>query len=304
MDELLRPVSVVRMAKNEAEPDFLRLSSIQTPSKNPEPTPPKSQHHTTPTTPEDALEILKHEPDYDSLTSILTFISRHETHNLPTIKLPSPLNAQLVQVLVAEIVPNYWALLVEDVEVKMSGLRLLLYCLSSITGVNAILVRLRALIQEAKSKASTDIKRPDIPLNLGILLDLLCRVLEGDGWVLEAYRLATSGHEVAAMVRPRLQETVATFGASRIISLAAEAEDILKGNASIKKADNIWPADSLQYTQWLGRNIVTLALSDLTAKDIKFGPDLFAKALRLGHSGMFSQRCNHGGQANIGRWTD
>lgn len=290
MDELLRPVSVARMAKNEAEPDFLRLSSVQTPSRNPEPTTPPVRHHTTLTTPEDALEILKHEPDYDSLTSVLTFLSRHETHNLPTIKLPSPLNAQLIQVLVAEIVPNYWTLFIEDVEVKKSGLRLLLYCLSSITGVNAILVRLRALIQETKSEASTDIKRPDIPLNLGILLGLLCRVLEGDGWLLEAYRLATSSHEAAARVRPRVQEIVATFGASRIISLAAEAEDILKANnASAKKVDNIWPADSLQFTQWLGRNIVTLALSDLTPSGTKFGPDLFAKALRLGHSGMFLQ---------------
>ncbi|EAQ92860.1 hypothetical protein CHGG_01095 [Chaetomium globosum CBS 148.51] len=284
MDEFLKPMGITRMHKDEAEPDFLRLSSVQTASKNPEPTASKSQHHTAPTTLEDALETLKHEPDYDSLTSVLAFLSRHETHNLPTVKLPSPLNAQLIQVLVAEIVPNYWALLVEDIhQAKNSGLRLLLYCVSSITGVNAILVRLRALIQETKSEASTDIKRPDIPLNLGILLDLLCRVLEGDGWILEAYRLATSSHEPAARVKPRVQEIVATFGASRIISLAAEAEDILKGNSAVKNIDNIWPADSLHYTQWLGRNIVTLALSDLTPSETKLGPDLFAKALRLGH---------------------
>lgn len=287
MDEFLKPMGITRMHKDEAEPDFLRLSSVQTASKNPEPTASKSQHHTAPTTLEDALETLKHEPDYDSLTSVLAFLSRHETHNLPTVKLPSPLNAQLIQVLVAEIVPNYWALLVEDIhQAKNSGLRLLLYCVSSITGVNAILVRLRALIQETKSEASTDIKRPDIPLNLGILLDLLCRVLEGDGWILEAYRLATTSHEPAARVKPRVQEIVATFGASRIISLAAEAEDILKGNSAVKNIDNIWPADSLHYTQWLGRNIVTLALSDLTPSETKLGPDLFAKALRLGHFGM------------------
>ncbi|KAH6854190.1 telomere length regulation protein-domain-containing protein [Chaetomium sp. MPI-CAGE-AT-0009] len=291
MDELLRPVGITRMTKNEAEADFLRVSSVQSPSKNQEPTP-KPQHDTHLTTPEDALEILKHEPDYDSLTSVLTFLSRDETHGLPTIKLPSPLSAQLIQVLVTEIVPNYWALLVEDVhQAKSSGLKLLLYCLSGITGVNAILVRLRALIQETKSEASTNIKRPDIPLNLGILLDLLCRVLEGDGWLLEAYRLATSGQDAAARVRPRVQEIVATLGTSRIISLAAEAEDTLKdSNASSKKVDNIWPADSLQYTQWLGRNIVTLALSDLTPGEIKFGPDLFAKAFRLGHSdGLIKQ---------------
>ncbi|KAK3300809.1 telomere length regulation protein-domain-containing protein [Chaetomium fimeti] len=284
MDELLRPAGITRMAKNEAEPDFLRLSSVQSHSKNPEPTP-KPQHHTHLTTLADALGILKHEPDYNFLISVLTFLSRHETNGLPTIKLPSPLSAQLIQVLVAEIVPNYWALLIEDVhQNKNSGLKLLLYCLSGITGVNAILVRLRALIHETKAEASTNVKRPDIPLNIGILLDLLCRIIEGDGWLLEAYRLATSSQEAAARVRPRIQEIVATFGASRIISLAAEAEDIVKGDASSKRVDNIWPADSSRYTRWLGRNIVTLALSDLTPSETKLAPDLFAKALRLGHS--------------------
>ncbi|KAK4157865.1 telomere length regulation protein-domain-containing protein [Chaetomidium leptoderma] len=284
MDELLKPASMIRMAKKDAEPEFLRESIVNKSSNGAE-AKPKLQHK-PPASPEDALEILKHEPDYDSLNSVLLLLSRHATQDstYPAIKLPSPLSAQLVQVLVSEIVPNYWALLVEDVhQSKNSGLRLLLYCLSTITGVNAILVRLRASIQEAKSEATAKAKRPDISLNLGILLDLLCRVLQGDGWLLEAWRVATSGQD-AARSRPRLQEIAATFGGGRIISLAAEAEEIAKANGPNKESDSIWPADSLQYTLWLGRNIVELGLSDLTADEIKFASDLFAKALRLGRS--------------------
>ncbi|KAK4044461.1 telomere length regulation protein-domain-containing protein [Parachaetomium inaequale] len=289
MDELLRPAGIVRMAKKEPEHDLLRLSSVQERSNSE--SQPKQPHHKTAATPEDALEILKHEPDYDSLISALVFLSRHETHGFPFLKLPSPLSAQLIQVLVSEIVPNYWALLVEDVhQTKNSGLKLLLYCLSSITGVNAILVRLRALIQEAKSEAPTKTKRPDISLNLGILLDLLCRVLQGDGWLLEAYRVATSAQDGAARTRPRLQEIVTTLGGGRVVSVAAEAEELAKANNSNKKADEIWPADSLQYTQWLGRNIVQVVLSDLAPDKVKFVSDLFAKALRLGHSdGLIKQ---------------
>jgi telomere length regulation protein len=276
------------MTKKEAEPDLLRLSSVQERS-NPE-TQQKPSHYKTAATPEDALEILKHEPDYDSLISALAFLSRHQTHGFPFLKLPSPLSAQLIQVLVSEIVPNYWALLVEDVhQAKNSGLKLLLYCLSSITGVNAILIRLRAFIQEAKSEAPTKAKRPDISLNLGILLDLLCRVLQGDGWLLEAYRVATLGQEGPARIRPRLQEIVTTLGGGRVVSLAAEAEELAKANNTNKKPDNIWPADSLQYTQWLGRNIVKMVLTDLTPDQGKFVSDLFAKALRLGHSGKIPQ---------------
>jgi telomere length regulation protein len=290
MDELLRPASIIRTTKNNSEAGFLKELTLRERPNSAE-TKPKPQHK-APATPEDALELFKHEPDYDSLNSALAFLSRHQTDgsSFPSIKLPSPLSAQLIHVLVSEIVPNYWALLVEDVhQPKNSALRLLLYCLSSITGVNAILVRLRALIQEAKSEATAKAKRPDISLNLGILLDLLCRVLQGDGWLLEAWRVATSGQDGPARTRPRLQEMVATFGGGRVISLAAEAEEIARAADLSKKVGNIWPADSLQYTEWLGRNIVKLVLSDLGPDEIKFGSDLFAKALRLGHSGKVIQ---------------
>ncbi|KAL2019823.1 hypothetical protein VTK56DRAFT_9174 [Thermocarpiscus australiensis] len=284
MDEL-KPASVRRTAREDPETELLRELSAQEHS-NGEKARPKHQQN-APASAEDALELLRHQPDYDSLISALRFLSRHETQGVgfPSIKLPSPQSAQLVQVLVSDIVPNYWTLLLEDGQGgKNSGLKLLLYCISSITGVNAILVRLRALIQEAKVEATDQRKRLDVSLNLGVLLDLLCRVLQGDGWLLEAWQAATTGQDGAARVKPRVQEIVATFGGGRIISLAAEAEGIAKSHNPKGALGNIWPADSLQYTLWLGRNIVAWQSSDSTLKEPRFGSDLFAKALRLGHS--------------------
>lgn len=302
MEELFKSASIVRAGREETETDFLRESSSQGHSK-PEKAKPKLQQN-SPASPEDVLEILRHEPDYDSLITVLRFLSRHEPHGLGfrSIKLPSPLSAQLIQVLVSDIVPNYWALLVEDVnDGKGSGLKLLLYCLSSITGVNAILVRLRALIQEAKSEVAEKAKRPDISLNLGILLDLLSRLLQGDGWLLEAWQVATSGQDGPARVRPRVHEILATFGSGRVVSLAAESEEITKSSNTTKSADSCWPAHPVEYTLWLGRNIVTWQLSALASKDEKFGSELLAKTLRLGHSGKESgyQRPTMGRSANI-----
>ncbi|KAJ4296139.1 telomere binding protein [Collariella sp. IMI 366227] len=286
MDELLTQASVIRKSQAGEDDNFLELS-VQESSGSRDAKEKAQIQQKPPSSPEDALEALRHEPDYDSLISVLNFLSRHETpgSSFPFIKLPGPKAAQLVQVLVLEIVPNYWALLVEDVhQAKISGLKLLLYCLSSITGINAILVRLKALIQEAKTEATTKVRRPDISLNLGILLDLLCRVLQGDGWLPEAWKIATMGQEGLSRVRPRVQEIVATFGGGRVISLAAEAEEVAKSSNSSKMLDNVWPADSLQYAQWLGRNITTVANAHLTPEEMKFGSDLFAKGLRLGHS--------------------
>lgn len=290
MEELLKTANIVGSGRGDVQTDFLRESSSQGQSKV-EKTKPKLQQK-SPASPEDALEILKHEPDYDSLIAVLRFLSHHEPHGLgfPSIKLPSPLSAQLVQVLVSQIVPNYWALLVEDgQDGNNSGLRLLLYCLSSITGVNAILVRLKASIQEARSEVSEKAKRPDIALNLSILLDLLSRVLQGDGWVSDAWQVATSGQDGPARVRPRVHEILATFGSGRVVSLAAEAEEITNASNSNKSAGSYWPAHPLEYTLWLGRNIVAWRLSDRTPKEAKFGSDMLAKALRLGYSGMISR---------------
>ncbi|KAH6619524.1 telomere length regulation protein-domain-containing protein [Chaetomium sp. MPI-SDFR-AT-0129] len=285
MDELLRPAGVIRTHKKEAETDFFLCEPSATASPNNLETKANARQHKAPTTPDEALEILKAEPDYDSLISILTFLSQPKT---PSIKSPTPLSAQLIQVFVSEIVPNYWALLNEDVhqaqKTKKSGLNLLLFCLSSITGVNAILVRLRALTQEAKgSNQPNQLKRPDVSLNLGILLDLLGRVLQPDNWLLETYKVAVGGGEVPAKLRPRVQEIVSTIGGGRIVSLAAEAEDVLKNDSASKRADGVWLAASKQFTRWLARNIVSLLRSDPGTDEKKFTSSVFGKALRLGH---------------------
>ncbi|KAK4162551.1 telomere length regulation protein-domain-containing protein [Cladorrhinum sp. PSN259] len=282
MDELLSPVSTVRIRNNDPDSDLFRQISIQETKEN------QQQAHSSPiSSSEDVLEKLKHEPSYDSLVSALRFLSRDQKDgsDVPSIKIPSPLSAQLVQALVAEIVPNFWALLKEDgQESKSSGFRLLLYCLSSITGINGILVRLRSLIQEFKSEARGQMKRPDITVNLGILLDLLSNLLKGDGWILEAWQVATTGQNSPARVRPRVQEILTTLGGGRIISLAAEAEQIVKTSNTNNTIDDVWPADASQYTLWLGRNVVKWQQSGKAPDHPKFGSDLFSKALKLGHT--------------------
>ncbi|KAK0670386.1 telomere length regulation protein-domain-containing protein [Cercophora samala] len=287
MDDFLTPVSTVRITnKKESEPPQSPVSSQQK-------SPSTASRKSTPTSPEDALELLKQQPSYDELIACLRFLSKHHSENdIPTIKLPSPISAQLVQVLVSEIVTNHWVLLKEDAgDSKNSGFKLLLYCLSSITGINAILVRLRALIQEykAESEGPGKLKRPDIHLNLETLLDLLENLLKGDGWIVEAWQTAkaSAGSDattLAVRMRPRVQEILSLFGGGRIVSLAAEAESIVKANKTAKDDDyEIWVADAQQYTTWLGRNIVTWQSSAGATENPKFGSDLFSKGLKMGH---------------------
>ncbi|KAL2200082.1 telomere length regulation protein-domain-containing protein [Corynascus similis CBS 632.67] len=279
MEPLLRQAGIVRSTKRETDIHLLQQSGSEVEKRTS-----NSLQHKAPTTPGEALDILRQEPDYESLISVLKFLSRYETDGLPFIKLPGPLSAQLVQVLVAEIVPNYWALLVEGADQgENSGLKLLLYCLSSSTGMNAVIVTLSSLMQDVRVEAATETKRPDLSLNLGIFLDLLCRVLQGDSWLLEAYRMATSGDGSLARLKPKVQAIIGQFGSGRVVSIAAEAEDLLKKSPSSKSVNSIWLASLLQYSQWLGRNIVNVVLSDSAPDTAKFASDLLSKALRLGH---------------------
>ena len=67
-----------------------------------------------PSTPEEALDVLRAEPDLESLSDTLKYL----IHDAPStskfhITHPSPMAAQIINVLVSSILPNYWAVLRE-----------------------------------------------------------------------------------------------------------------------------------------------------------------------------------------------
>ncbi|KAK3335755.1 telomere length regulation protein-domain-containing protein [Cercophora scortea] len=281
MDGLLTPVSSHRVDGKRSAMSLIEEVGVKLHQGKTRLSPQQS----SPNSPEDDLEILRNEPGYESLVAVLRPLAREQPDpTVFSIKRPGPLGAQLVQILVSEIVPNYWTLMKEDSNGgKASGLGLLLACLRSITGINAILVRLRALIQDIKSEEGKA-KRADVSINLGILLDLLCRILDGDVCVSGIWNAATAGLDSQATLRPLSQEMISIFGSGRIISLAAEAAEFTKPNEIDIGIDHQWPADGLRYTKWLGRNIVTWQLSNPSPEQTKLCSELFAKTLRLGHS--------------------
>lgn len=281
MNGLLTPISTSRLSANPNEP-LLQEVGLNKETVKPNQSPGQRPLNS----PEEALEVLRHEPNYDQLVATLRFLSHEDLAGSTfSIKEPSPMTAKLVQVLVSEIVPNYWALLNEDShETNSSALGLLLACLRSLTGVNAIIVRLRAWLQEAKSGDGKS-KRPDIAINLAILLNMVCLLLKGNESIRGIWKSATrtlSGHLNTRMLS---QEMLSTFGSGRIISLTAEAIEHAKGHKAEIDVNNIWLANGPEYTKWLSQNIVKWQLTSPTSDETKLCSELFLKALRLGHSG-------------------
>lgn len=250
---------------------------------------------TTANSPEEALQVLRHEPDYNSLVAVLRFLRRgiSQKSTAFNIATPSPIGAQLVQVLATDIASNYWALLNEDGsdgsqhggrETAAPGLQDFLQCLRSIPGVNAVLLRLRALTLEAKSEKK-EVKRPDLIANLRITLELLCAVLHGHESVRQMWTSTPVAADSPVRRRPIAQEFLTLIGSGRVTSWAAEADEVLKTADKVAKDDSFWVTDGAEYCTWLARSICRWIARDVPTDDAKLCAELLARTLRLGHTG-------------------
>ncbi|KAK1467940.1 telomere length regulation protein [Colletotrichum cuscutae] len=286
MDDFFTPVSTTYLKARPNEP-FLEEAATSN-----KPQPPKSAAAETLSV-ENALETLKNQPGYDNLIGVLKSLTDGSVAATGfRLATPSPEAAQIIQCLVSEIVPNYWPLLKEDAS-GGSGIQdvdspkdvgLLLRCLRSVTGLNAIITRMKALIQESKASAK-DVKRPDLSLNLNVLLEVSSAVLGGDDYLAALWASSSAGLESAARRRPMANEFIALIAGGRLISVAAEADAI--ANPDKINKNQLWIADGQQYSRWLGRSVGAWAKGGNSSDDAKLCAEAFIRSLRLGYSGKF-----------------
>ncbi|KAM0278958.1 hypothetical protein ACHAO9_011928 [Fusarium lateritium] len=283
MDDLLTPVSTTYLKpRNEPEPLF---REVKTASSQEEPRKPSVI-----STADDAVNALKGQPDYDSLISVLQFISSHRTASDGfSFSAPSPKNASIIHLLVTEIAPNYWTLLLEGTTdgdahnnvALPSDAGLLISCLRSLTGLNAVITQIRALIQEARLGGKED-RRTDLSLNLGILLSVLSAILETDGSIPAIWSESTRSIANTALQRVQSQKLNSILTNGQIVSTSAEALEII-GRDKVRDGTQ-WVGDGLQYSTWIGNAIVSWAISSPEADAMTFSSELFQRSLSLHHS--------------------
>ncbi|KAI6382756.1 hypothetical protein MCOR25_000565 [Pyricularia grisea] len=294
MDDLLTPVSQVYTSSKDKKPLLQEVTSSPQPvSKN------SSGIGASLSSYEDALEALKAEPDYDTLSCILNFLLDGHTTKTQgatySIHQPNPLNSQIIQTLVTKIVPNYWESLKEEAAEENQDisrpqsqqpplLRRLLGCLLNLTGLNVILTHLRGLLGELGT-STDETQRSIMSLNIATLLDLLCSLLHGHGTLHRIWTNSSQSLGSESMLRPLTQEFVNVTGGGKIVSLAAEAE------RSARKAlgqANAWVASSKDYSTWLVRNIISWAREDSLESTGNPVSQLLTKALQLGHTDLLA----------------
>ncbi|KAF2634151.1 hypothetical protein P280DRAFT_464080 [Massarina eburnea CBS 473.64] len=203
-----------------------------------------------------ALHALKDEPDFETVGQVLKYLAaesgRKDGFNLIA---PDPVSANIAYYLVNTTIPNYW----QALKNQKTQIKQLLRCLRNPCGIGAIVARLRPLIADCRQKKPVGQSR-DASSYVEELMDVLQKVFEDDQMSSLVWADAQTHAKDLVQAKMMWKEYVTQVASGRILSLAAEAEDVIKERTPSRNPS--WLADGSEYAAWLGRNIALLVKND------------------------------------------
>lgn len=290
MEGLLSPLKTTVISDNDPkEPHLVALDAEQGD---------KSAQHFVLKSPEDALEALRSKPDSDLLTRVLRWLDSSSADvERFNIKIPGPKAAQIIFVLVADIVPDYWKSLTGNItSVQFKQKRVLLRCLSNVSGIGAITARLRFFLDlEDEPQREGQSSKSNRCQGLEELLGVLESLLNRNGFISSIWvdiNSLISNSSQRALVWKELTNTLA---GGRLLALVAEAVHVIN-KSSPDTSEGSWLGSGSQYCSWLGKNTAQM-LSNLREKpkeDWKAFALLVNRALKLGYTGRSTPQLHMG----------
>ena len=220
-----------------------------------------------------ALKALKSQPNYETLSSVLKFLRG------PNISLviSEPVYASIAYELVSNTLPNYWTTLKQH----FKNTHAFASILRNPTGIGHLLTRLRSLIADSQQK-----KAPGTAHNVSDFikdtLDVLDRVMDGDDAISSVWREIQKFSKNDIQRKLTWKEYLAQVASGRVMSIRAEAEDILKANGVECSA-----LTGNDFATWLGRNFVHMSTGDDDEDHISALVELLSKILGLGYAGEY-----------------
>lgn len=231
----------------------------------------KAQHTGPAESPAEALQVLRSQPDYHRLSTILNQLCKNGFATTFSLDAPGPLQAQIISTLLTEIVPTFWRTLKSD-----DG-DLMISCLKNVAGLSAVTARLRLLASQKDAMES--IHDP---------LDIVDRLFTGDDLVWSIWSRICKSTSDQGQRTMLWKETVNLIGSGKVIAAVAQAEDSTSRKSNSGTNQTMWLANGSEYCSWLGRNVACMAFSSSKAeRDIRVSDagQLLAKGLHLGHTG-------------------
>ncbi|KAJ4372180.1 telomere binding protein [Neocucurbitaria cava] len=222
---------------------------------------------------ESAVKALKNQPGRGTVNNVLEYLTTGGFNLL----LPEPLNASIAHQLVTDTIPNYWRLLKNSTQGK-----LLAQVLRNPTGIGHTTTRLRTLIADSRHKKSPGEARNTLE-HIDDLLDVFDLILHDDHTSKLVLRDVLAYSKNAVQQKLIWREYLAQIASGRILSIAAEAEDVLK-KSDISKHGS-WIADGNAFAAWIGRNIAVLMVANDEGEERRSAVvELLSKALGLGYT--------------------
>jgi len=178
----------------------------------------------------------------------------------------TPVSASIIFALVNTTIPELWRSLRSNSQARET-VTLLVSCLSSVGGVNALLMRLDQVHARIRHLSADNEKT-----QLEDIMDLLTLILEGDGFTPTASIRASS--EDGARGKMLLNEYISLVGGSRLLNMVS------KVSVDLDEEKRNWISDGKQYSRWFGQQIATTIKE---FPDVSEVSTLLSKALNLGY---------------------
>jgi telomere length regulation protein len=269
MDAFLTPISTTKVKRTQNAKPFLQEVGSNEERKS----------DVIIESPARALEVLKEQPDFESVENVLDYlVAKTERQDGFHLMLPDPVAANIVFQIVTATLPDYWQILKE----RRTPSQQLFRCLCNPCGIGNIITRLRPLIADCRTKRAVGETR-DAASHIVDLLDVLERMLHGEKCLTQVWTDIKAFGKNTAQKKMMWKEFVAQVASGRIVSLAAEAEDVLKEKDVSRTAS--WLADGSGYAAWLGRNAANLSAVEFDESSAPIVTEVYSKALALGYTG-------------------
>ncbi|KAL1651171.1 telomere binding protein [Diplodia intermedia] len=231
--------------------------------------------------PDQALAALRDQPDAQKLHRVLSYLeataSSSEGFN---VKAPGPLSAQIISTLVNDTIPNYWDAWPATFSSE-DDKGILIECLRSVSGLGAIVARLKGLVQDSRQTQNQPGGKPNsAEQQIRVLSDALANLLQ-ENVVLDLWRVIQDSTNVPTQRQILWRELVSLLAAGRIVSVVAQATDLLKSTTSGQP--DPWYASGSNFAKWIGRS-AAIFVSDAADSTGSDGALLLGKSLTLGYS--------------------
>jgi acyl-CoA-binding protein len=206
------------------------------------------------------VKTLTSQPSQNDLTQALSLFK-------PSSIGATPATASVIFALVNTTIPELWRSIHSNPQGSREAITLLVNCLSSVSGVNALLIRVDQVHARIQHLAADNEKS-----QLDDILDVLTLILEGDGFIPST--VICGNTENGTKGKMLVNEYISLVGGSRLLNVVS------KVSVDLDEESRTWISDGKKYSKWLGKQ---LGVAMKEYQEVPEVSTLLGRALSIGY---------------------